>query len=205
MVTNGIPLASGLGLNSADATAAFPFLILGFFFATHGYLVYRGIAKVPPQRLWGFLDRPNIDLVCAWLGLGLLMFGCGQILSVPPFLPLDIVGQVISWSGAPVFLFGVICYIHLPKFMTPAWARTPEGIAQAAEEFAAAQAAAAAEKAAIAADKAAYLAAKAAKKAAKKGQPVAGEAVPETEQSAAREDGTVSEPDESVDAGQSAS
>ena len=205
MVTTGIPLASGLGLNSADATAAFPFLIVGFFFAAHGYLVYRGIAKVPPQRLWGIIDRPNIDLACTWLGVGFLMFGGGQILSVPPFLPLDIVGQVISWSGALVFLFGVICYIHLPKFLTPVWARTPEGIAQAAEEFAAAQAAAAAEKADIAADRAAYLAAKRAKKAARKGQPVADEAAPEADQPTTQEDGTVSEPDESVDAGQSAS
>jgi hypothetical protein len=170
MVTTGIPLAGGLGLNSADATAAFPFVIIGAFFLLHGYLVYRGTAKVPPQRLWGFIDRPNIDLACAWLGAGFVTFGLGQILSVPPWLPIDIVGQVISWSGAPLFLVGVLCYVFLPKFMTPAWARTPEGLAEAAEVFAAAKDAAAAEKAAIAADKAAYLAAKAAKKAAKKGK-----------------------------------
>lgn len=196
MITTGIPLASGLGLNSADATAAFPFVILGFFFFMHGYLVYRGIAKVPPQRLWGFLDRPNIDLVCTWLGAGFLLFGCGQLLSIPPFLPLDIAGQVISWSGAPVFLFGIICYVHLPTFMTPAWARTPEGIAEAAEVFAAAQAAAAAEKAAIAADRAAYLAAKAAKK----GQPVANEAAPEAGQPAPEGNGTVADADVSQSA-----
>jgi hypothetical protein len=195
MVATGIPLASsGLGLTSADATAAFPFLLLGFFFFVHGYLVYRGIAKVPPQRLWGFLDRPNIDLVCAWLGAGLLLFGCGQLLSIPPFMPLDIAGQVIAWSGAPVFLVGIICYVHLPEFMTPAWARTPEGIAVAAEEFAAAQAAAAAEKAAIAADREAYKAAKAAKK----GKPAADGAAPEPEHPAPQEDGTMAGAGESA-------
>lgn len=189
-----MPLAGGMGLTSADGTAAFPFLLVGFFFAVHGYLVYRGIAKVPPQRLWGFIDRPNVDLACAWLGAGLLMFGCGQLLSIPPFMPVDIVGQVIAWSGAPVFLVGIVCYIALPRFLTPQWARTPEGIALAAQEFAAAQAALAAEKADDAAHKAAHKAARAARKA----KPAAAEAQPEDSPAPATGAGESSDVSETV-------
>lgn len=137
METTGIPLAAGLGVNATDGTSALPLAVLGLFLAWHGFLVYSGTVKVAPQRLWAFLQRPDIDLACAWVGSGLVLWGIGWFLSIPPFLPVDIFGQVVAWGGAVVFLVGVVCYVYLPRWLRPAWARTAPTLAAAAQAAAA--------------------------------------------------------------------
>jgi hypothetical protein len=127
----GIPLAAGgngLGLSAADGTSALPLGILGLCLAWHGYLVYTGKVPVPRTRR-AFLYRPDIDLSGLWCGLGLVLWGVGWSLSIPPFLPIDILGQIVAWTGAALFIFGIVAYIYLPVYLylperlRPAWAR----------------------------------------------------------------------------------
>lgn len=120
------PLAAGgnaLGITPADATSAAPLAVLGLFLAWHGYLVYTGKVKVQPQRGLIFLQRPDIDLSAAWCGAGLVLWGVGWLLSIPAFLPVDIVGQIVAWTGAVAFVFGIVTYVYLPKPLRPAWSR----------------------------------------------------------------------------------
>lgn len=122
----GIPLAAGgtaHGLPAADGTAAAPLAVLGLFLAWHGYLVYTGRVKVAPFRGYG-LSRPDLDLSALWCGAGLVLWGVGWVLSIPPLEPIDIFGQIVAWIGAAVFLFGIASYIYLPKRLRPRWART---------------------------------------------------------------------------------
>lgn len=125
----GTPLAAGsiLGLTAADGAYAAPLAVLGLLLAWHGVRVYSGRVRVPPRRGRVFLYRPDIDLSAAWCGSGLALWGIGWLLSIPPSLPVDIIGQILAWAGAVVFLFGLVSYVYLPRRLRPAWAGAGAG------------------------------------------------------------------------------
>lgn len=125
MGTIGTSLAAAgnaLGITpSGGSTAALTMVVLGIFLAWHGYLVYSGQVPVRPFPGRAF-SRPDIDLASGWCGAGLVAWGAGWLLSIPPSLPVDIIGQILAAPGAVIFLFGVLSYIYMPKRLRPAWA-----------------------------------------------------------------------------------